>query len=117
RESMILGTAGFTAAQSVSALVDHGVEPANGEVVVTGASGGVGSLAVAILAKLGYEVTAVSGKAEAQDFLQKLGARRVIGRQDVDDRSTKPLLSARWAGAVDTVGGNMLATLLRGAKN
>jgi putative YhdH/YhfP family quinone oxidoreductase len=85
--------------------------------VVTGASGGVGSLAVAILGKLGYDVTAVSGKTEAREFLEKLGAKRIVGREEVDDRTPKPLLSARWAGAVDTVGGNTLATLLRGAKN
>ena len=113
RESMILGTAGFTAAQCVQALHAHSVLPGGGDVVVTGATGGVGSVAVALLAKLGYSVVGVSGKAAAHDFLRGLGAREVIGRGDVDDRSTKPLLPGRWAGAVDTVGGNTLATIIR----
>jgi len=113
RESMILGTAGFTAAQCVQALVRHRIAVDAGEIVVTGATGGVGSLAVSILARLGYQVAAVSGKAEAQQFLTGLGARQVIGRNEVRDASTKPLLPARWAGAVDTVGGETLATLLR----
>ncbi len=113
RESMILGTAGFTAAQCVAALHERGVLPASGDVVVSGATGGVGSLAVALLSKLGYSVVAVSGKPAAQQFLGKLGARQVIGRAEVDDRSPKPLLPGRWAGAVDTVGGNTLATILR----
>jgi putative YhdH/YhfP family quinone oxidoreductase len=113
RESMIFGTAGFTAAQCVQALHDHSVLPGAGDVVVTGATGGVGCVAVALLAKLGYSVVGVSGKAAATDFLHRLGAREVIGRAEVDDRSTKPLLPGRWAGAVDTVGGNTLATLIR----
>ncbi len=113
RESMILGTAGFTAAQCVHALHDRGVLPASGDIVVTGATGGVGTVAVAVLAKLGYSVVGVSGKAAAAGFLRELGAREVIGRGDVDDRSAKPLLPGRWAGAVDTVGGNTLATLIR----
>jgi acrylyl-CoA reductase (NADPH) len=112
RESMIFGTAGFTAARSLDALELHGVVPASGEVVVTGASGGVGSLAVAILARNGYSVAAVSGKPEAHDLLRELGAASVLGRDDVRDTSGKPLLAGRWAGAVDTVGGDMLATLL-----
>jgi acrylyl-CoA reductase (NADPH) len=116
RESMILGTAGFTAAQCVAALHERGVLPANGDVVVTGASGGVGSLAVALLAQLGYSVVAVSGKPAAAEFLRVLGARDVISRGEVDDHSTRPLLSSRWAGAVDTVGGNTLATVLRSLK-
>ena len=113
RESMIYGTAGFTAAQCVAALQDHHVQPAGGEIAVTGASGGVGSIAVALLAKLGYTVVAVSGKPEGEPYLRKLGAAQVIPRAEVDDRSPKPLLTARWAGAVDTTGGNILATLLR----
>lgn len=111
--SMLLGTAGFTAAQSVLALQRSGVVPASGEVVVTGATGGVGSLAVAILAKLGYQVAAVTGKPAQGEFLEQLGAARILTRKEVDNTSHKPLLPARWAGAVDTVGGNMLATLLR----
>jgi acrylyl-CoA reductase (NADPH) len=118
RQSMIYGTAGFTAAQSVNALLRHGVKPdgaksGDGEIVVTGAGGGVGSIAVAILAKLGFQVAAVSGKPAAADFLKGLGAAQVLPRSDVQDTSNKPLLAARWAGAVDTVGGNTLATLLR----
>lgn len=117
REAMIYGTAGFTAAQSVLALQKHGVAPADGEVVVTGAGGGVGSVAVGILAKLGYTVVAVSGKAESRPLLESLGAARIIPREEVDDRSTKPLLPVRWAAAIDGVGGNTLATLLRSTKH
>jgi len=113
RESMILGTAGFTAALSVEALLRHDVPTDGGEIVVTGASGGVGSLAVALAARAGYTVVAVSGKPQAADMLRGLGASRVVGREEVNDASKKPLLSARWAGAIDTVGGNTLATLLR----
>jgi putative YhdH/YhfP family quinone oxidoreductase len=113
RESMIYGTAGFTAALSLDALQRHGVTPGQGEVVVTGASGGVGSIAVALLAKAGFQVAAVSGKPSSEAFLRSLGAASVLPRSDVHDTSTKPLLGARWAGAVDTVGGNTLATVLR----
>jgi acrylyl-CoA reductase (NADPH) len=112
-EAMILGTAGFTAAQCVDALQHQGVHPDSGPVVVTGATGGVGSLAVSILAKLGYEVTAITGKAEQHAWLKQLGAAHVAGRDAVDDASDRALLRANWAGAVDTVGGNTLATLLR----
>ncbi len=112
-EAMTFGTAGFTAAQCVMSLEHHGVKPRCGEVVVTGASGGVGSVAIAILAKLGYTVVAVSGKPEQANALKALGAARVIPRSEVDDKSDTPLLGARWSGAVDTVGGNTLATLLR----
>ncbi len=113
RESMVFGTAGFTAGQCVAALAAHGVRPERGQIVVTGASGGVGSLAVAILARLGYRVTAVSGKPEAADLLRELGASEVLPREAVLDTSSKPLLPHRWAGAVDTVGGNTLATIIR----
>ncbi len=113
RDAMIYGTAGFTAAQCVTAIVDRGIEPANGPVVVTGATGGVGCLAVAILAKIGYEVEAVTGKPEQHDWLRNLGATKLLDRNDVLDTSTRPLLSARWAAAVDTVGGQPLATILR----
>ncbi|MEX2316790.1 MAG: oxidoreductase [Pirellulales bacterium] len=113
RDAMIYGTAGFTAAQCVTAIVEHGIEPRRGPVVVSGATGGVGSLAVAILAKLGYEVTAVTGKADRHGWLRRLGAEEILGRGDVLDTSDRPLLSARWAAAVDTVGGRPLATILR----
>jgi len=113
RESMMLGTAGLTAGFCVDALVRHDVTPQSGPVVVTGASGGVGSFATAILAKLGYKVSAVTGKAAAHGYLKSLGAAEILPRQSVDDTSGKPLLNRRWAGAVDTVGGNILSTLLR----
>jgi acrylyl-CoA reductase (NADPH) len=113
RESMILGTAGFTAALCLEAIQQHGISPDDGEILVTGASGGVGSLAIALLTQAGYRAVAVTGKPEAAEFLTTLGAVRVIGRQEVDDTSGKPLLSAQWAGAVDTVGGNTLSTVIR----
>ncbi len=116
-ESMILGSAGFTAGLCIDALQKHDVEPDSGEVVVTGASGGVGSVAVAVLAKLGYHVVAVTGKESAHDYLKKLGAREVLGREAVDDSSGRPMLGGRWAGAVDAVGGNMLGTILRATRH
>jgi putative YhdH/YhfP family quinone oxidoreductase len=116
RDTMIYGTAGFTAAQCATAIVERGIGPERGEVVVTGATGGVGSLAVAILAKLGYRVAAVTGKADRHDWLRQLGATSILGRDDVCDKSERPLLSERWAAAVDTVGGQTLATLLRALK-
>jgi putative YhdH/YhfP family quinone oxidoreductase len=116
QDSMSLGTAGLTAAMAVDALRKHGVAPDRGDVVVTGASGGVGSIAVALLAKLGYQVAAVTGKTAAHDYLKKLGASQILDRQAVDDASGKPLLSGRWAGGVDTVGGNILGTVLRATR-
>jgi acrylyl-CoA reductase (NADPH) len=113
RETMILGTAGFTAAQCVLALQTNGIEPDAGEIVVTGATGGVGSLAVRLLAKLGYHAVAVTGKFHLADQLLAAGAKQVLGREEVLNTSTKPLLSGRWAGAVDTVGGQTLATIIR----
>jgi acrylyl-CoA reductase (NADPH) len=113
REAMSYGTAGLTAAQCVEALAARGIGPERGEVVVTGASGGVGSIAVGILAKLGYRVAAVSGKPESAELLKRLGATTILGRGDVDDKSGKPMLATRFAGAVDTVGGNTLSTLVR----
>jgi putative YhdH/YhfP family quinone oxidoreductase len=117
RQSMILGTAGFTAGLCVDALQKHDVQPDSGDVVVTGASGGVGTFAVALLAKLGYHVTAITGKTSRHDYLKRLGAEQVLGREQVDDRSGKPLLSGRWAGAVDTVGSNMLGTIIRATRH
>jgi len=117
RESMLLGTAGLTAGQCLRAIERHGIEPNAGPIVVTGASGGVGSVATAILARAGYEVVASSGKESAHDYLTLLGAKSVIGRAELDDRSSRPLLSTRWAGAVDTVGGNTLATLVRSVQH
>jgi putative YhdH/YhfP family quinone oxidoreductase len=113
RDSMIWGTAGFTAAICIEAIERQQVAAAAGDVLVTGASGGVGSLAVALLAKAGYRVVAVSGKPQTADLLKQLGAAEVLTREAVLDRSEKPLLGARWAAAVDTVGGDMLATVIR----
>ncbi|MBX9792078.1 MAG: YhdH/YhfP family quinone oxidoreductase [Pirellulales bacterium] len=113
RESMIFGTAGFTAAQSIEQLQHNEITPDRGMVVVTGSTGGVGSLAVAILARLGYRVAAVTGKTDSHEWLRSLGAEEILGREVVNDTSTRPLLSARWVGAVDTVGGNTLATVIR----
>ncbi len=112
-EAMTYGTAGFTAAQSVMAIERAGILPEAGEIVVTGATGGVGSLSIAILAKLGYQVAAVTGKPEQEPMLRQLGAKRILSREEVDDTSGKPLLRACWAGAIDTVGGNILLTVLR----
>lgn len=117
REAMILGTAGFTAAQSMWQLQRHDVTPDRGPVLVTGATGGVGVLAVKLLAKLGYEVHASSGKAEAKGWLISQGATQVVGRDELNDRTTRPLLSGRWAGAVDTVGGPILGTVLRSIRH
>jgi putative YhdH/YhfP family quinone oxidoreductase len=113
RDTMIYGTAGFTAAQCVAAIIARGIEPNRGPVVVTGSTGGVGSIAVAILSKLGYEVEAVTGKLEHHDWLRKLGARTILDRSEVSDDTDRPLLRSRWAAAVDTVGGKPLATILR----
>lgn len=112
-EAMTYGTAGFTAAQCVERIVNHGVTPDDGEIVVTGATGGVGSLAVALLAKLGFTVAAVTGKPEQAPLLRELGATSILARDAVNDATDRPLLKGRWAAAVDTVGGNVLATLLR----
>ena len=113
RESMILGSAGFTAAYGVYKLRHNGTGPDGGEIVVTGATGGVGSLAIAILSKAGYRAVAATGKTDREAYLKKLGAVRVIHRDEVNDPSDKPLLHGRWAGAVDTVGGTILDTVIR----
>ena len=113
KESMIFGTAGFTAALSVSKLIKGQVTPGDGDILVTGATGGVGSVAVSILHKLGYQVIAATGKNESTDMLLKLGAKDTILRDELDDKSGKALAKGRWAGAIDTVGGNILATALK----
>jgi acrylyl-CoA reductase (NADPH) len=116
KQSMILGTAAFTAGMALYKMEKCGQNPAMGPVVVTGASGGVGSLAVAILARAGYEVIASSGKKDEYDFLKELGATTCVGREFTDDKSGKPVLKSLWAGAIDNVGGNTLVTLLKGCK-
>lgn len=116
REAMILGTAGITAAQSVDALETAGVKPEDGPIAVTGATGGVGSVAVAILAKRGYTVHAYTGKPEAASFLTSLGAAEIKNRSEMNDVSGKPMLRETIAGAVDTVGGNPLSTLMKQVK-
>lgn len=111
-QAMVIGTAGFTAMLAVMALEEHGLEPGAGEVAVTGASGGAGSLAVALLARLGHEVVAVTGKPEAEVDLRTLGAARVIDRAELAGGPRRPLERARWAAAVDAVGGDTLASLI-----
>ncbi len=107
-----LGTAGFTAAQSVDALQRHGIAPAAGPVLVTGATGGVGSLAVRMLAGLGYEVCASTGKADSHDWLKSIGAASVIDRAELTPEKPRPLDKEKWAAAVDCVGGATLATVI-----
>ncbi len=113
RQAMGIGTAGFTAMQSVMALERHGLKPGEREVLVTGAAGGVGSVAIAILAKLGYKVTASSGRAELHDYLRELGASEILDRSVLAAPSKRPLESERWAAAIDSVGGETLAGILR----
>jgi acrylyl-CoA reductase (NADPH) len=116
RQAMIIGTAGFTAMLAVMALEAHGMTPALGEVLVTGAAGGVGSVATAILAKRGYHVVASTGRAEAHDFLRQLGAGTIIDRSAFADAAKRPLESERWAACIDSVGGNTLARVLAQSK-
>lgn len=113
---MAYGTAGFTAALCVIRLMAFGLSKDAGEVLVTGATGGVGSVAVALLAKLGFNVVAATGKTEEKDFLTRLGAKAVISREEANDTSGRPLQKGRWAGVVDTVGGNILATAIKSTK-
>lgn len=113
KESMIYGTAGFTAAWSIYRMQNSGLKPDQGEVLVTGATGGVGCLGVALLGKLGYKVIAGTGKADAIDFLKKIGAAGIASREELQDNSNRPLLKSRWAGVLDTVGGNILETAIK----
>jgi len=112
RQAMAVGTAGFTAVLAVMALEEHGLAPAKGEVLVTGASGGVGSVAVAVLAQLGYQVAAVTGRAETEGYLRDLGAARIVPRAELAETVKRPLETETWAGCVDAVGGAMLARVL-----
>ena len=115
-ESMMLGTAGLTAGYCLEKLMNNGLKPDQGPILVTGATGGVGSIAVALLAQLGYEVTASTGKAEAEPGLLELGAGSIVHRDTLSEQQKRPMLSAQWAGAVDTVGGETLANILKSLK-
>ena len=112
KEAMIIGTAGFTAGISLTRLSQL-VKPSDGKIIVTGATGGVGSVAISLLAKLGYQVVAVSGKESESEFLHKLGATEIISRNDFQTVDKRPMLSARYAGAIDTVGGPILENILK----
>lgn len=112
RQAMAVGTAGFTAMLAVNALEDHGLTPERGPVLVTGAAGGVGSVATAILSALGYEVAAVTGRPETEAYLKDLGAARIVPREELAETVKRPLESETWAGCVDAVGGAMLARVL-----
>jgi len=116
KESMIVGTAGLTAGIGLYKMEKMGQHPEQGSIVVSGASGGVGSMAVGILAKAGYEVIASTGKENMADYLKNLGATDVVDREFINDDSNRPLMKPNWAGAIDTVGGNTLATLIKGCK-
>lgn len=115
RQAMAIGTAGYTAMLCVMALERHGITPDRGQVLVTGAAGGVGSVAIALLAKLGYEVVAVTGRLNESDFLKGLGASEIIDRASLSEPG-KPLAKERWAGAVDVAGGHVLANVLAGMR-
>ncbi|AXT34012.1 acryloyl-CoA reductase [Phaeobacter sp. LSS9] len=112
RQAMAVGTAGFTAMLSVMALEDHGLTPDRGPVLVTGAAGGVGSVATAILANLGYDVAAVTGRPETAEYLTVLGATQIVPREELNETVKRPLESENWAGCIDAVGGAMLARVL-----
>ncbi|AVO38188.1 acryloyl-CoA reductase [Pukyongiella litopenaei] len=112
RQAMAVGTAGFTSMLAVMALEDHGLEPGHGPVLVTGAAGGVGSVATAILANLGHDVAAVTGRPETAEYLTALGAARIVPREELNETTKRPLEGETWAGCVDAVGGAMLARVL-----
>lgn len=116
RDSMVLGTAGFTAALCVEKLLTNGLSTSDGEVLVTGATGGVGIVAVALLAKLGFEVIASTGKAEARPLLQQMGAKDILDRNELSESNSRPLLKEQWAGAVDVVGGDTLFNVIKSLK-
>ncbi len=116
RHAMAIGTAGYTSMLCVAALEKHGIKPASGEILVTGAAGGVGSVAVAILAKLGYTVVAATGRAQEGDYLKALGATTIMDRKELTEAPDRPLLGERFAGVVDTVSGVMFARALAQVK-
>ena len=115
-DAMTLGTAGYTAAQAIMLMEHNGLKPDNGPVAVTGATGGVGSVAVEILAKIGYHVVAITGKPEEARYLRALGAKEVLQRQAIELSKIRPLDKSTWAGAIDNLGGDMLAWLLSTSK-
>ena len=112
RQAMAVGTAGFTSMLAVMALEDHGLKTGDGPVLVTGAAGGVGSVAVALLAALGHEVAGVTGRPETADYLKSLGATQIVAREELNETTKRPLEAETWAGCVDAVGGEMLARVL-----
>ena len=112
RQAMAVGTAGFTSMLAVMALEDHGLKPGQGPVLVTGAAGGVGSVATAILAHLGHDVAAVTGRPETADYLTSLGATQIVAREEINETVKRPLEAETWSGCVDAVGGAMLARVL-----
>ncbi len=116
RQAMAVGTAGLTAMLAVIALEDHGLKPGDGPVLVTGAAGGVGSVATAILAKLGHEVAAVTGRPDTADYLRSLGATQIVAREELTEITKKPLEAELWAGCIDAVAGAMLGRVLKQMK-
>lgn len=112
KQAMAVGTAGFTSMLAILALEDHGLKPGNGPVLVTGAAGGVGSVAVALLAAAGYEVAAVTGRPETKAYLRDLGASQIVARETINETVKRPLESETWAGCIDAVGGPMMARVL-----
>ena len=115
-QAMAIGTAGYTSMLSVLALEEHGITPDSGPILVTGAAGGVGSIAIALLAAQGYEVHASTGRTEEKEYLSSLGASTIIDRQELSEQSKRPLTGARWAGAIDAVGSHTLANVLAAIK-
>ena len=116
RQAMAIGTAGFTAMLAVIALEEHGLAPGHGPVLVTGAAGGVGSVAVAVLARLGHEVAAVTGRPETEGYLRGLGASRIVPREEIAEAIARPMESETWAGCIDAVGGTVLARVTKQLK-
>lgn len=116
KESMVYGTAGLTAGLCVSGLLEHNIKPESGEILVTGAAGGVGSIAVRLLSGLGYDIVAVNGLNDETDYLKELGAKKIISIEEATDKSGRPILKELWAGCVDTIGGEMLATAIKSTK-
>jgi len=113
KEAMILGTAGFTAGLCINQFYKHDIRPEMGKILVTGSTGGVGCLSLAILSKLGYNVVASSGKYDQNNFLHNLGAKEIISREDVRNDSPKPLLQKKWIAAIDNIGGTTLSTIIK----